>query len=43
MVGLNDIAPASETDGVQGEPVTLHGVSAKGLALYCAASPSCAC
>jgi hypothetical protein len=32
MVGLIDIAPATETVQVQGNPVTVHGVSAKGLA-----------
>ena len=32
MVGLIDIAPATETVEAQGKPVTVHGVSAKGLA-----------
>jgi hypothetical protein len=32
MVGLIDIAPATETIQAQGKPVTVHGVSAKGLA-----------
>ena len=32
MVGLIDIAPAIETVDVQGTSVTVHGVSAKGLA-----------
>jgi enoyl-CoA hydratase/carnithine racemase len=32
MVGLIDIAPAVETVDVQGAPVTVYGVSAKGLA-----------
>lgn len=32
MVGLIDIAPAIETIDVQGASVTVHGVSAKGLA-----------
>jgi len=31
MVRLIDIAPATETVHVQGKPVTVHGVSAKGL------------
>ncbi len=33
MIGLIDIAPAIETVDVQGASVTVHGVSAKGLAL----------
>ena len=32
MVGLIDIAPSVETIGVQGAPVAVHGVSAKGVA-----------
>ena len=32
MVGLIDIAPAVETLDMQGMPVTVHGVSAKGVA-----------
>jgi enoyl-CoA hydratase/carnithine racemase len=32
MVGLIDIAPLVETVDVQGSPVTVHGVSARGLA-----------
>jgi hypothetical protein len=32
MVGLIDIAPAAETVDVPGTSVTVHGVSAKGLA-----------
>jgi hypothetical protein len=32
MVGLIDIAPSVKTIEVQGTPVTVHGVSAKGLA-----------
>ena len=32
MVGLIDIAPAVETVDVQGAPVAVHGVSAKGIA-----------
>jgi enoyl-CoA hydratase/carnithine racemase len=32
MVGLVDIAPAVECVDVQGTPVSVHGVSAKGLA-----------
>ena len=32
MVGLIDIAPAVETVDVQSIPVTVHGVSAKGIA-----------
>lgn len=33
MVGLIDIAPKVETIDVQGMPVAVHGVSAKGLAI----------
>ena len=32
MVGLIDIAPSVETVDVQGTSVTVHGVSAKGVA-----------
>ena len=32
MVGLVDIAPAVECAEVQGTPVSVHGISAKGLA-----------
>lgn len=32
MVGLIDIAPGVETVTVQGTPVAVHGISAKGLA-----------
>ena len=32
MVGLIDIAPRTETVEVQGAPVAVHGISAKGLA-----------
>jgi hypothetical protein len=32
MVGLIDIAPTVETVDVQGAPVAVHGVSAKGIA-----------
>lgn len=32
MVGLIDIAPNIETIGVQGAPVAVHGISAKGVA-----------
>jgi hypothetical protein len=32
MVGLIDIAPRTETVVVQGTPVPVHGISAKGLA-----------
>jgi hypothetical protein len=32
MVGLIDIAPRVETVAVQGTPVPVHGISAKGLA-----------
>ena len=32
MVGLIDIAPGVETVEVQGAPVAVHGISAKGLA-----------
>jgi hypothetical protein len=39
MVGLIDIAPATETVEAQGKPVTVHGVSAKGLAHLLARFP----
>src|SRR3954452_9356317 len=39
MVGLIDIAPATETVQAQGKPVTVHGVSAKGLAHLLARFP----
>lgn len=39
MVGLIDIAPATETIEAQGKPVTVHGVSAKGLAHLLARFP----
>jgi hypothetical protein len=39
MVGLIDIAPATETVVAQGKPVTVHGVSAKGLAHLLARFP----
>lgn len=32
MVGLIDIAPSTETVTVQGSPIAVHGVSAKGVA-----------
>ena len=32
MVGLIDIAPSVETVDVQGAPVAVHGISAKGIA-----------
>ena len=32
MVGLIDIAPRIETVDIQGEPVAVHGISAKGVA-----------
>jgi len=32
MVGLIDIAPRAETIDVQGTPVAVHGISAKGVA-----------
>ena len=32
MIGLIDIAPKIETVDVQGAPVTVHGISAKGVA-----------
>jgi hypothetical protein len=39
MVGLIDIAPATETVEAQGNAVTVHGVSAKGLAHLLARFP----
>jgi hypothetical protein len=39
MVGLIDIAPATETIQAQGKPVTVHGVSAKGLSHLLARFP----
>src|SRR6478609_352215 len=39
MAGLIDIAPATETVQAQGKPVTVHGVSAKGLAHHLARFP----
>lgn len=39
MVGLIDIAPATETVDVQGKPVAVLGVSAKGLAHLLARFP----
>ena len=33
MVGLLDIAPAAETVTVGGQPVAVHGVSARGIAV----------
>lgn len=39
MVGLIEIAPATETIQAQGKPVTVHGVSAKGLAHLLARFP----
>ncbi len=39
MVGLIDIAPATETVVAQGKPVMVHGVSAKGLAHLLARFP----
>jgi hypothetical protein len=32
MIGLIDIAPCAETVAVQGTPVPVHGISARGLA-----------
>src|SRR5512139_2051118 len=32
MVGLIDMAPKSEVVDVQGEPVAVHGISARGIA-----------
>jgi hypothetical protein len=39
MVGLIDIAPVTETVVAQGKPITVHGVSAKGLAHLLARFP----
>jgi hypothetical protein len=42
MVGLIDIAPATETVEVQGKPVTVFGVSARVLPIFWGAFLSCA-
>ena len=39
MVGLVDIAPALEIVDIQGMPVNVHGISAKGLAFLLSRYP----